>query len=101
MAYGNQPGLWVLLGGLIHDGANAEFIERPGHQAEMIQERCGKSGTSVSSRSIHRTKLDRHPGDVGLVPQGGGADDMAGQAGNDAGSFHGEVQDIANVRRLA
>src|SRR5215211_8247319 len=38
VAHGDQAGLWVLPGGLVNDGADAEFIKHPGHQAEMIQD---------------------------------------------------------------
>jgi hypothetical protein len=38
VAPGDHTGRWVLPGGLVNDGANAEFIKHPSHQAAMIQD---------------------------------------------------------------
>jgi hypothetical protein len=38
MTHGDKPGLWVVLGGLVNDVGNPEFIEHPGHEPEMVQD---------------------------------------------------------------
>jgi hypothetical protein len=38
MTHGAKPGLWVVLGGLVNDVGNPEFIEHPGHEPEMVQD---------------------------------------------------------------
>jgi hypothetical protein len=35
VAHGDPASLWVVLGGVVNDGANPELINHPGHQAEM------------------------------------------------------------------